>query len=64
MKVCDTLDDMMSFIDYWDINRKNLPVATDGIVFKVSSLLQQKNMGYTAKSPRWAIAYKSKQNEL
>ena len=58
MKVCDTLDDMMSFIDYWDINRKNLPVATDGIVFKVSSLLQQKNMGYTAKSPRWAIAYK------
>ena len=40
MKVCDTLDDMMSFIDYWDINRKNLPVATDGIVFKVSSLLQ------------------------
>ena len=40
MKVCDTLDDMMSFIDYWDINRKNLPDATDGIVFKVSSLLQ------------------------
>ena len=55
---CLSLDEMKAFIDYWDVNRKNLPVATDGIVFKVASLRQQKNLGYTAKSPRWAMAYK------
>lgn len=58
MRVCHSLEEMKAFIDYWDINRKNLPVATDGIVFKVASLRQQKNLGYTAKSPRWAMAYK------
>lgn len=58
MKRCDTLDDIYAFIDYWDVNRKNLPVATDGIVFKVALLRQQKVLGFTAKSPRWAIAYK------
>ena len=58
MRLCKTLDDMMDYIAYWDDARKNLPVATDGIVFKVSSISQQRQLGYTAKSPRWAIAYK------
>ena len=58
MQVCHSLEEMKAFIDYWGVNRKNLPVATDGIVFKVASLRQQKNLGYTAKSPRWAMAYK------
>ena len=55
---CSTLDEVFSFIDRMDVERKNLPFATDGIVLKVNSLRQQKNLGYTAKSPRWAIAYK------
>lgn len=53
-----TMADIERFIDYWDTARKELPVATDGLVFKVNSLRQQLNMGFTAKSPRWAIAYK------
>lgn len=57
-KVCKTLAEVADFINYWDVERKNLPVATDGIVLKVNSLGRQKNLGYTAKSPRWAIAYK------
>lgn len=60
MKKCKTLDEILEFIDYWDKERKNLPVATDGIVLKVNSIRQQRHLGYTAKSPRWAIAYKFK----
>ena len=55
-----TLQEIFEFIKYWDTERKNLPVATDGIVLKVNSLRQQRALGYTAKSPRWAIAYKFK----
>lgn len=60
MRKVDSLQGIFDFIDYWDKERKSLPVATDGIVLKVNSILQQKLLGFTAKSPRWAIAYKFK----
>jgi len=60
MRKVKTLEEVYSFIDHWDNERKNLPVATDGIVLKVNNLRQQRALGYTAKSPRWAIAYKFK----
>ena len=60
MRLARTVDEVFDFINYWDQERRNLPVATDGIVLKVNSLRQQRSLGYTAKSPRWAIAYKFK----
>ena len=58
MKKSTTIEEVLDYINYWDTERKNLPVATDGIVLKVNSLRQQRNLGFKAKSPRWAIAYK------
>ncbi len=60
MRKVSSLDEIYDYIKYWDVERKNLPVATDGIVLKVNSFRQQRLLGYTAKSPRWAIAYKFK----
>ncbi len=58
IKICDTLQQVLDFLDYWDQARKSLPVATDGVVLKVDSLSQQQELGFKSKSPRWAIAYK------
>lgn len=58
MKLLHTLAEVDEYVSYWDEHRKELPVATDGLVFKVNSLRQQLNLGYTAKSPRWAVAFK------
>ena len=58
IRVCHSIDEIMQYINYWDTERKNLPVATDGIVLKINSLEQQQLLGFTAKTPRWAIAYK------
>lgn len=58
IRLCNNIEEIMEFITYWDTERKNLQVATDGVVLKVNNLQQQKQLGFTAKSPRWAIAYK------
>lgn len=63
-KLCKTLDDVKNFINYWDKERHNLPFEIDGIVLKVNSLQQQRQLGYTAKSPRWAMAYKFKAEKV
>jgi DNA ligase (NAD+) len=61
---CDSINEVISFIKYWDTERKNLPFDIDGVVIKVDSLSQQEELGYTAKSPRWAIAYKYKAEQV
>lgn len=58
VRIARSVEEIFDYIDYWDTHRKELPVATDGIVLKVNSIAQQQTLGYTAKSPRWAIAYK------
>lgn len=58
MQLCSSIDEVLAFLDKWDKERQTLPVATDGVVLKVNSISQQTQLGYTAKSPRWAIAYK------
>lgn len=58
IRVCHSVDEVMEYIHFWDTERKNLPVATDGVVLKVNSLALQEELGYTAKTPRWAIAFK------
>ncbi|MBQ8958025.1 MAG: NAD-dependent DNA ligase LigA [Bacteroidales bacterium] len=64
MALCKTIDEIFEFIDYWDVKRHELPFAIDGIVLKVNSYAQQEALGFTAKSPKWAIAYKFKAEEV
>ncbi|ANF49647.1 DNA ligase (NAD(+)) LigA [Chryseobacterium glaciei] len=63
-KLCSTMDEVKEFINFWDVERHNLPFEIDGIVLKVNSLQQQRQLGYTAKSPRWAMAYKFKAEKV
>ena len=59
-RICRNIDEIKAFIDHWDVERKNLPYATDGVVIKINEMAYQRMLGYTAKSPRWAVAYKFK----
>ncbi|WP_338358735.1 NAD-dependent DNA ligase LigA [Yeosuana marina] len=63
-KLVNNLDEVLEFINYWDMHRHELPYETDGVVIKVNSLQQQEELGYTAKSPRWAMAYKFKAEQV
>jgi len=62
-KICDSIDDVLEFVNYWDVHRHELPYETDGIVVKVNNLFQQAELGFTAKAPRWAMAINLKQNK-
>ncbi len=63
-KLCSSMEEVVSFLDYWDVHRHKLPYETDGVVVKVNNLQQQEELGFTAKSPRWAIAYKFKTEQV
>ena len=63
-KLVNNMNEVFDFIDYWDVHRHNLPYETDGVVIKVNSIQHQEELGYTAKSPRWAIAYKFKSEQV
>jgi DNA ligase (NAD+) len=63
-KLVNSIDEVLEFVNYWDTERHNLPYETDGVVIKVNSLYQQEELGYTAKAPRWAIAYKFKAEQV
>ncbi|WJJ98280.1 NAD-dependent DNA ligase LigA [Algibacter luteus] len=63
-KLANNIDEVFEFIEYWDVNRHNLPYETDGVVIKVNNLQQQEELGYTAKAPRWAMAYKFKAEQV
>ncbi|MGB5647048.1 MAG: NAD-dependent DNA ligase LigA, partial [Muriicola sp.] len=63
-KLCSSMEEVVSFLEYWDVHRHELPYETDGVVVKVNNLQQQEELGFTAKSPRWAIAYKFKTEQV
>ena len=63
-KLCNSTDEVMQFVEYWDVHRHDLPYETDGVVIKVNNLQHQEELGYTAKSPRWAMAYKFKAEQV
>jgi DNA ligase (NAD+) len=63
-KLCKSTEDVMAFVDYWDVHRHELPYETDGVVIKVNNLQHQEELGYTSKSPRWAMAYKFKAQQV
>ena len=63
-KLAHTIEDVLEFVNYWDVERHNLPYETDGVVIKVNNLQQQEELGYTAKAPRWAMAYKFKAEQV